>query len=79
MELLSNLVSFVLHVDVHLFELAQQYGLWVYAILFVVVFSETGLVVTPFLPGDSLLFASGVVAGAGLLGYGEIMRSQASK
>lgn len=73
MELLSNLASFVLHVDVHLFELAQQYGLWVYAILFVVVFCETGLVVTPFLPGDSLLFASGVVAGAGLLGYGEIM------
>jgi L-lactate permease len=79
MELLSNLASFILHVDVHLFELAQQYGLWVYAILFVVVFCETGLVVTPFLPGDSLLFASGVVAGAGLLGYGEIMRSQASK
>lgn len=73
MELLSNLASFILHVDVHLFELAQQYGLWVYAILFVVVFCETGLVVTPFLPGDSLLFASGVVAGAGLLGYGEIM------
>ena len=73
MELLSSFVSFVLHIDVHLFELADQYGLWLYAILFVIVFCETGLVVTPFLPGDSLLFASGVVAGAGLLGYGEIM------
>ena len=73
MELLSSFVSFVLHIDVHLFELANQYGLWVYAILFVIVFCETGLVVTPFLPGDSLLFASGVVAGAGLLGYGQIM------
>ena len=73
MELLSSFVSFVLHIDVHLFELANQYGLWLYAILFVIVFCETGLVVTPFLPGDSLLFASGVVAGAGLLGYGEVM------
>ena len=73
MELLSNFVSFILHIDVHLFELANQYGLWLYAILFIIVFCETGLVVTPFLPGDSLLFASGVVAGAGLLGYGEIM------
>ena len=73
MELLSSFVSFILHIDVHLFELADQYGLWLYAILFVIVFCETGLVVTPFLPGDSLLFASGVVAGAGLLGYGEVM------
>ena len=73
MELLSSFVSFVLHIDVHLFELANQYVLWLYAILFVIVFCETGLVVTPFLPGDSLLFASGVVAGAGLLGYGEVM------
>ncbi|WP_291443062.1 DedA family protein [Desulfovibrio sp.] len=73
MELLSSFVSFILHIDVHLFELADQYGLWLYAILFVIVFCETGLVVTPFLPGDSLLFASGVVAGAGLLGYGEMM------
>ena len=73
MELLSNFVSFILHIDVHLFELANQYGLWLYAILFVIVFCETGLVVTPFLPGDSLLFASGVVAGAGHLGDGEVM------
>ena len=73
MELVSYFLDFVLHIDVHLFELVEQYGLWVYAILFVIVFCETGLVVTPFLPGDSLLFASGVVAGAGLMGYGEIM------
>ena len=73
MEMISYFLEFVLHIDVHLFELVEQYGLWVYAILFVIVFCETGLVVTPFLPGDSLLFASGVVAGAGLMGYGEIM------
>ena len=48
MELLSSFVSFILHIDVHLFELANQYGLWLYAILFVIVFCETGLVVTPF-------------------------------
>lgn len=65
--------DFVLHIDVHLFELVDKYGLWIYAILFVIVFCETGLVVTPFLPGDSLLFASGVTAGAGLMGYPEIM------
>lgn len=73
MEFLSFVLDFVLHIDRHLFELVAQYGLWVYAILFVIVFCETGLVVTPFLPGDSLLFASGVVAGAGLLGYPEVM------
>ncbi|MGE9984333.1 DedA family protein [Desulfovibrio sp. SGI.169] len=73
MEMISYFLDFVLHIDVHLFELVEQYGLWVYAILFIIVFCETGLVVTPFLPGDSLLFASGVVAGAGLMGYGEIM------
>lgn len=73
METLSYFLDFVLHIDVHLFELVEQYGLWIYAILFVIVFCETGLVVTPFLPGDSLLFASGVVAGAGLMGYPEVM------
>ena len=67
MDLIYFLIDFILHIDVHLFELVEQYGLWVYAILFVIVFCETGLVVTPFLPGDSLLFASGVVAGAGLM------------
>ncbi|WP_165068761.1 DedA family protein [Desulfovibrio sp. ZJ200] len=73
MEMISHFLDFVLHIDVHLFELVEQYGLWIYAILFIIVFCETGLVVTPFLPGDSLLFASGVVAGAGLMGYGQVM------
>lgn len=59
MEIISELISFILHIDRHLIELASQYGTWLYAILFVIVFCETGLVVTPFLPGDSLLFAAG--------------------
>lgn len=65
--------DFVLHIDTHLFELVENYGVWIYAILFLIVFCETGLVVTPFLPGDSLLFAAGVVSGAGLMGYAPIM------
>lgn len=65
--------DFVLHIDTHLFELVENYGIWIYAILFIIVFCETGLVVTPFLPGDSLLFASGVAAGAGLMGYTTVM------
>ena len=73
MEFLTYLVDFILHIDAHLFELVEQYGMWIYAILFIIVFCETGLVVTPFLPGDSLLFASGVVAGAGLMGYGPVL------
>ncbi len=73
MDIILQLVDFILHIDKHLFELAAQYGMWLYAILFLIVFCETGLVVTPFLPGDSLLFATGVVAGAGLLGYPESM------
>jgi membrane-associated protein len=73
MDFLLSIVDFILHIDTHLFELVAQYGFWVYGILFLIVFCETGLVVTPFLPGDSLLFASGVVAGAGLLGYPEVM------
>ncbi len=73
MEILTFLIDFVLNIDKHLFELVRDYGLWVYAILFLIVFCETGLVITPFLPGDSLLFATGVVAGAGLLGYVESM------
>lgn len=62
MELLADLASFILHIDYHLRELASQYGGWLYAILFLIVFCETGLVVTPFLPGDSLLFAAGSLA-----------------
>lgn len=65
----SCLWSFVVHVDQHLFALVEAYGAWLYALLFVIVFCETGLVVTPFLPGDSLLFATGALAGAGLLHY----------
>jgi len=62
-----NPVDFILHVDTHLKDLVLTYGLWVYAILFLIVFCETGLVVTPFLPGDSLLFAAGALAALGLL------------
>lgn len=60
-ELLQMLVDFILNLDAHLVELLQQYGVWIYAILFLIVFSETGLVVTPWLPGDSLLFAVGAL------------------
>jgi membrane-associated protein len=63
----TDLVEFILHIDTHLVEFLQNYGRWVYGLLFAVVFAETGLVVTPFLPGDSLLFAAGAMAGAGLL------------
>ena len=62
MEYIHYLIDFVLHIDVHLAALVAQYGIWVYAILFVIVFCETGLVVTPFLPGDSLLFVAGAFA-----------------
>ena len=62
MDFLAQLVDLVLHVDRHLAELTDAYGVWTYAILFVIVFLETGIVVTPFLPGDSLLFAAGAIA-----------------
>lgn len=64
MELLTQLVDLVLHLDKHLGEVIQQYGALTYAILFTIVFCETGLVVTPFLPGDSLLFAAGALGAA---------------
>jgi membrane-associated protein len=67
MESIGLLISFILHIDQHLQTLCANYGLWVYAILFVIVFCETGLVVTPFLPGDSLLFAVGSLAAIGAL------------
>ena len=67
MESIGLLISFILHIDQHLQTLCANYGLWVYAILFVIVFCETGLVVTPFLPGDSLLFAGGAFAALGSL------------
>ena len=59
---MSQLIDFVLHFDKHLLQFVQQYGTWVYGILFVIIFAETGLVVTPFLPGDSLLFAVGALS-----------------
>lgn len=62
--------DFIVHIDRHLETLALQYGPWIYAILFAIVFAETGLVVTPFLPGDSLLFAAGALAGIGILDPG---------
>jgi membrane-associated protein len=64
-EYLAAFIDVVLHLDKHLQVLIQNYGAWVYAILFVIVFCETGLVVTPFLPGDSLLFVAGALAAAG--------------
>ena len=67
--LIAQLCSFVVHIDQHLFALVTEYGAWLHLFLFVMVFCETGLVVTPFLPGDSLLFATGALAGAGLLSY----------
>jgi membrane-associated protein len=66
-DLILQFVDFVLHLNVHLDALVADYGVWVYAILFLIIFSETGLVVTPFLPGDSLLFAAGAIAASGRL------------
>lgn len=64
---MAELIDFVLHVDLYLLELVAAYGIWIYAILFLIVFAETGLVVTPFLPGDSLLFAAGALAATEVL------------
>lgn len=66
-EFIKQAIDFVIHVDVHLNDLIIAYGTWTYAILFAIIFSETGLVVTPFLPGDSLLFAIGALAASGSL------------
>jgi membrane-associated protein len=66
-EFFSGVWDLLVHLDQHLLSLAQNYGAWVYAILFLIVFCETGLVVTPFLPGDSLLFVGGTVAGLGAI------------
>ena len=67
MEIITFLIDFILHVDQHLQEFVQAYGMWVYALLFLIIFVETGVVVMPFLPGDSLLFIVGALCGAGLM------------
>jgi membrane-associated protein len=69
MELALFLIDFILHVDKHLETFVTQYGAWVYALLFIIVFVETGVVVMPFLPGDSLLFVVGAMCGVGLMSY----------
>lgn len=67
MEILTGMIDFILHIDVHLVAITSSYGAWAYAILFLIVFAETGLVVTPFLPGDSLLFAAGAICSLGTM------------
>jgi membrane-associated protein len=67
MEIFTFLIDFILHVDRHLEAFVQHYGTWVYALLFAIVFVETGLVIMPFLPGDSLLFIVGALCGVGLI------------
>ena len=62
MEFVQLVIDFILHIDRHLAELTAAYGPWIYGILFLIIFCETGLVVTPFLPGDSLLFVAGAIA-----------------
>ncbi len=69
MELLTFALDFILHVDKYLEAFVRGYGLWVYALLFLVIFVETGVVVMPFLPGDSLLFVVGAMCGVGLMSY----------
>ena len=69
MEFITFLIDFILHVDKHLEAFVAAYGTWVYVLLFVIVFVETGLVVMPFLPGDSLLFIVGALCGAGMMSF----------
>jgi membrane-associated protein len=73
MELLAQFIDIVLHLDKHLAVLLAQYGTWIYAILFLIIFCETGLIVTPFLPGDSLLFVAGTLAATGGMDIGVLM------
>ncbi len=69
MDIAAFLIDFILHVDVHLSNFVATYGTWVYLLLFLIIFVETGVVVMPFLPGDSLLFVVGALCGAGLMNY----------
>jgi len=73
LELAKSLFDLFLHLDKHLSEIISAYGLWTYLILFVIIFCETGLVITPFLPGDSLLFAAGAFAALGALGIEQLI------
>ena len=67
MEIVQLAIDFILHIDQHLIDITAAYGMWTYAVLAVIVFAETGLVVTPFLPGDSLLFAAGAICALGTM------------
>ena len=69
MEIIALLIDFIIHIDAHLEAFVTSYGAWVYALLFLIIFVETGLVVMPFLPGDSLLFVVGAMCGVGLMSY----------
>ena len=69
MELITGLIDFILHIDKHLVEIIRDYGTWSYLVLFMIIFSETGFVVTPFLPGDSLLFVIGALGASGVLNF----------
>ena len=69
MELIAFLIDFIIHIDKHLQVFVTSYGAWVYALLFLIIFVETGVVVMPFLPGDSLLFVVGAMCGVGLMSY----------
>lgn len=71
-DVVKSLIDFILHIDDHLFIMIQSYGIWVYVILFLIIFVETGLVVMPFLPGDSLLFAAGAFCAGVVNDAGEI-------
>ena len=69
MELIASLIDFIIHIDKYLETFVLSYGLWVYALLFLIIFVETGVVVMPFLPGDSMLFVVGTMCGVGLMSY----------
>ncbi len=73
MDLINNLMEFILHIDSHLVELVSKYGIYIYIILFIILFAETGLVIAPFLPGDSLLFAAGALAATGNMNIALLM------
>lgn len=73
MDAILAIIDFILHVDVHLAAIVAEYGAWTYGVITAIVFCETGLVVTPFLPGDSLLFATGALAATGILNIGLLL------